>query len=71
MPPAIALNMLRRTGGGPEYRRCREDNPGPRGRGNRALVAEGFATMLPPGVYRLADGYQIPAAVIGELAQSG
>ena len=25
------------------------------GRGNRALVAEGFATMLSPGVYRLAD----------------
>jgi hypothetical protein len=26
------------------------------GRGNRALVAEGFATMLSPGVYRLANG---------------
>ncbi len=26
------------------------------GRGNRALVAEGYATMLAPGVYRLADG---------------
>jgi hypothetical protein len=26
------------------------------GRGNRALVAEGYATMLSPGVYRLADG---------------
>ena len=25
------------------------------GRGNRALVAEGFATMLSPGVYQLAD----------------
>jgi hypothetical protein len=25
------------------------------GRGNRALVAEGFATMLAPGVYRLAN----------------
>ena len=25
------------------------------GRGNRALVAEGFATMLSPGVYRLAN----------------
>ena len=25
------------------------------GRGNRALVAEGFATMLSPGVYRLAE----------------
>ncbi len=24
------------------------------GRGNRALVAEGFATMISPGVYRLA-----------------
>jgi hypothetical protein len=26
------------------------------GRGNRALVAEGYATMLAPGVYRLAAG---------------
>jgi hypothetical protein len=26
------------------------------GRGNRALVAEGYATMLAPGLYRLADG---------------
>lgn len=26
------------------------------GRGNRALAAEGYATMLAPGVYRLADG---------------
>jgi hypothetical protein len=26
------------------------------GRGNRALVAEGFATMLAPGVYRLTGG---------------
>jgi hypothetical protein len=26
------------------------------GRGNRALVAEGFATMADPGVYRLASG---------------
>jgi len=25
------------------------------GRGNRALVAEGFATMLGPGTYRLID----------------
>jgi hypothetical protein len=25
------------------------------GRGNRALVAEGFATMLGPGMYRLKD----------------
>jgi hypothetical protein len=25
------------------------------GRGNRALVAEGFATMIAPGTYRLAD----------------
>jgi hypothetical protein len=29
------------------------------GRGNRALVAEGFATMVSPGVYQLASG-QIP-----------
>jgi hypothetical protein len=26
------------------------------GRGNRALVAEGYATMLAPGLYRLAEG---------------
>jgi hypothetical protein len=26
------------------------------GRGNRALVAEGYATMLAPGVYRLSAG---------------
>jgi hypothetical protein len=26
------------------------------GRGNRALVAEGYATMPAPGVYRLAEG---------------
>ena len=26
------------------------------GRGNRALVAEGYATMPAPGVYRLAAG---------------
>lgn len=33
------------------------------GRGNRALVAEGFATMLSPGVYQLAqeiDGEDLP-----------
>src|SRR5213594_553175 len=28
------------------------------GRGNRALVAEGYATMLAPGLYRLAAGLQ-------------
>jgi hypothetical protein len=33
------------------------------GRGNRALVKEGYATMLAPGVYQLAA---VPAAVIGE-----
>jgi hypothetical protein len=27
------------------------------GRGNRQLVAEGFATMLAPGIYRLAAGW--------------
>jgi len=27
------------------------------GRGNRALVAEGFATMLSPGTYRLVHPY--------------
>lgn len=27
------------------------------GRGNRALVAEGFATMIGPGTYRLASGF--------------
>jgi hypothetical protein len=31
------------------------------GRGNRALVAEGFATMPGIGVYRLADGVARPA----------
>ena len=31
------------------------------GRGNRALVAEGYATMLAPGVYRLAAGVPAPA----------
>jgi hypothetical protein len=29
------------------------------GRGNRALVAEGFATMLSPGTYQLAEGTPI------------
>jgi hypothetical protein len=28
------------------------------GRGNRALVAEGYATMLSPGTYRLAAGIE-------------
>src|SRR5499425_2064396 len=28
------------------------------GRGNRALVAEGYATMLSPGTYRLRDGVE-------------
>ena len=28
------------------------------GRGNRALVAEGYATMPAPGTYRLADGVE-------------
>ena len=32
------------------------------GRGNRALVAEGYATMLAPGVYRLADGAPVEEA---------
>ena len=32
------------------------------GRGNRALVAEGFAEMLSPGTYRLCDGAAGPAA---------
>ena len=30
------------------------------GRGNRALVAEGYATMLSPGLYRLAAGDAAP-----------
>ena len=29
------------------------------GRGNRALVAEGFATMLSPGTYQLGEGAPI------------
>jgi hypothetical protein len=32
------------------------------GRGNRALVAEGYATMLAPGVYRLAEHRALEAA---------
>ena len=28
------------------------------GRGNRALVAEGYATMLSPGTYRLTAGVE-------------
>jgi hypothetical protein len=30
------------------------------GRGNRALVAEGYAVMLAPGVYRLAGSAAEP-----------
>ena len=33
------------------------------GRGNRALVAEGYATMLAPGVYRLAASALDPGAL--------
>jgi hypothetical protein len=33
------------------------------GRGNRALVAEGYATMLSPGVYQLGSGPRPPAIV--------
>jgi hypothetical protein len=32
------------------------------GRGNRALVAEGFATMPAPGVYQLAAGREVQEA---------
>jgi hypothetical protein len=32
------------------------------GRGNRALVAEGYAAMLAPGVYRLAHLRDLSAA---------
>jgi hypothetical protein len=32
------------------------------GRGNRALVAEGYATMAAPGFYRLASGARLPPA---------
>jgi hypothetical protein len=32
------------------------------GRGNRALVAEGYATMPAPGTYRLADGVEASAS---------
>ena len=39
------------------------------GRGNRALVAEGFATMLAPGVYRLmAAGAQAAGTIAEESA---
>jgi hypothetical protein len=36
------------------------------GRGNRALVAEGYATMLSPGVYRLASPPARPSAMIAQ-----
>ncbi|HYN09023.1 MAG TPA: hypothetical protein VES67_16690 [Vicinamibacterales bacterium] len=39
------------------------------GRGNRALVAEGYATMLTPGLYRLAAG-DAPREVIALRHQS-
>jgi len=32
------------------------------GRGNRALVAEGYATMLAPGTYQLATSQRLEAA---------
>ena len=35
------------------------------GRGNRALVAEGYAVMLAPGVYRLAGNGAEPATALG------
>jgi hypothetical protein len=41
------------------------------GRGNRALVAEGYAIMLAPGLYRLADSRALEEAAFrtnGELA---
>ena len=38
------------------------------GRGNRALVAEGFATMLSAGTYRLARGLELEAACDDDLA---
>jgi hypothetical protein len=46
------------------------------GRGNRALVAEGFASMLAPGVYRLmAPALSIPRdegrALLGGIAHAG
>jgi len=36
------------------------------GRGNRALVEDGFAVMLGPGVYRLAQPDSVPAALRAE-----
>ena len=38
------------------------------GRGNRALVAEGFATMPAPGVYRLAAGRAVQEAGCNSIA---
>ena len=35
------------------------------GRGNRALVAEGYATMLAPGMYRLASDLAVARAEPG------
>jgi hypothetical protein len=38
------------------------------GRGNRALVAEGYATMSAPGVYRLAAGREVQEAGCNSIA---
>ena len=38
------------------------------GRGNRALVAEGYATMLAPGMYQLADAVAVPSSDVGTTA---
>jgi hypothetical protein len=40
------------------------------GRGNRALVAEGYATMPGPGTYRLADSRQPEEAEFGSDAET-
>ena len=38
------------------------------GLGNRALVAEGYATMLAPGMYQLADAVAVPSSDVGATA---
>jgi hypothetical protein len=41
------------------------------GRGNRALVAEGYATMPATGVYRLTDAYANPSSFQPRAANNG
>jgi hypothetical protein len=61
-PKDVAYREIARcflTGAGQTYRgelaRVTGLSRAEAGKGNRALVAEGFATMLSPGVYKLAS----------------